>query len=125
MYLQRRAILLAALLASGMLSCRRPSQSSASPIQEDFQTVRAPASQVGDDVGRFLAGMPGRPGSPFAELESKDAWTSHRKESDAEWDPVLTRWLPPMREFQEKELGSAVIRDNLVFYPFSGPDALA
>jgi len=27
----------------------------------------------------FLAGMPGKPGSPFAELESTEAWKENRQ----------------------------------------------
>jgi hypothetical protein len=75
-------------------------------------------------VGRFLAGLPGKQGTPFASLESQEAWKAHRRELDLAWGRVEAGWIPGMSEFQRKELSGAPIEDSIVFYPFSGPDAL-
>ena len=32
--------------------------------------------------------------------------------------------MPAMREFQTKELSGTAVERSVVFYPFSGPDAL-
>ena len=77
-----------------------------------------------NDVGRFLAGMPARPESPFAKLQETAAWKNHQHELDAAWNKVEADRLPAMRAFQKSELDSHSIADLRVFYPFSGPDAL-
>jgi len=71
-----------------------------------------------------LAGLPGTEGSPFHELEETDAWKLHRRELDHAWDAIEKSTMPAMREFQAKELSSESIQKSVVFYPFSGPDAL-
>jgi hypothetical protein len=83
-----------------------------------------PRTRDADDVARFLAGMPGKPGSPFAALEQKDAWKTHRRELDKAWTAIEQSTMPAMREFQTKELSGDKVQKSLVFYPFSGPDAL-
>ena len=71
-----------------------------------------------------MAGLPGTEGSPFHELEETDAWKLHRRELDHAWDAIEKSTMPAMREFQAKELSSESIQKSVVFYPFSGPDAL-
>src|SRR5262249_52939305 len=44
-----------------------------------------PQRRDADDTARFLAGMPGKPGSPFAELETTSAWQQHRQVLDEAW----------------------------------------
>jgi hypothetical protein len=81
-------------------------------------------SRTADDTARFLAGMPGTPGSPFAALESDDIWKEHRSLVDAAWHKADGELLQGLREFQTQELKSAPMTAGPVFYPFSGPDAL-
>ena len=83
-----------------------------------------PKDRYPDDIGRFLAGLPGRAGSPFAQFESDDAWIKHRKVLDDAWAKMEKDRLPAMRKFEREELGGAPAGESKVFYPFSGPDAL-
>ncbi len=75
-------------------------------------------------MARFLAGVSGRPGSPFAELETEPAWQTYRDEMAGTWGRIQNGWLPPMSEFQKKELAGLPGKNAVVFYPFSGPDVL-
>jgi len=84
----------------------------------------APRTREADDAARFLAGLPGTAGSPFADLEKQEAWKLHRRELDREWSRIEAKTFPAMREFQTKELSGASLEHSTVFYPFSGPDAL-
>lgn len=99
-------------------------QSSAATAVHDRYADPAPRTRDANDVARFLAGLPGTEGSPFAELEKTDAWKLHRRELDSAWKAMEKNTLPAMREFQAKELSAPAIEKSLVFYPFSGPDAL-
>ena len=77
-----------------------------------------------DDTARYLAGMPGNPGSPFTGLEQEKAWQEHRQLMDAAWARADEKLIRGLREFQQSELSSAPFDQNVLFYPFSGPDAL-
>src|SRR5580698_4337647 len=81
-------------------------------------------SREADDTARFLAGMPGHPGSPFLSLENDDVWKEHRDLVNAAWHKADGDLLQGLREFQAQELKSAPMTAGPVFYPFSGPDAL-
>ena len=82
-----------------------------------------PRSRNADDTARFLAGLPGEPGSPFAELEMDPAWQAHRASLDAAWGKTETGLLSRLRVFVKQELSSADWAAP-VFYPFGGPDSL-
>ena len=115
---------LSLLVAAAILpAASPPAQIGTGNSLPDF-VLDAPRTPDADDVGRFLAGLPGRPGSPFAGLERSDAWIAHRRELDQLWSGVESRLFPAIHKFQRKELGTAPLRSALVFYPFSGPDAL-
>ena len=77
-----------------------------------------------DDVGRFLAGLPGKSGSQFEGLQNEKAWAKHREELDLAWHSLEEESLPAMRAFQICELSVDRTARAPVFYPFSGPDAL-
>ncbi len=112
-------------LALILLSCSRSSPTVAQTAPaEPPPPVPVPHSREANDAARFLAGLPGTPDSPFLELEQEPAWITHRKELDKAWGNIETKTLPSMREFQAQELTGAPITTSLVFYPFSGPDAL-
>jgi len=110
------------------LSCSRPAPTVAAkpsdPPPPSIFADSAPRSREANDVGRFLAGLPGTEGSPFKEFEEKEAWKLHKHELDADWQNIETKTIAHMREFQKSEIGSPTLVKNTVFYPFSGPDAL-
>lgn len=57
-------------------------------------------------------------------MELTEAWEKHRAALDIEWGRVQEEEIPAIREFALRELRSAGIGLGVVFYPFSGPDAL-
>ena len=123
--LQQGTTLLVAVL---LLGCGHAAKPEPAAVQEKVApspfSNPAPKSREADDAARFLAGMPGKAGSAFADLEKEEAWQNHRKELDQMWSKTETRGLKAMRDFQSKELGSDSIIKSTLFYPFSGPDAL-
>jgi len=114
----------ALLLAGAFWSCGRPSRTAEHRASAQEFSTPVPAGRFADDVGRFLAGLPGKEGDPFVALESGDAWQEHRREFDAVWSKVDQQWLPAIGRFQRTDLGGASIQDSIIFYPFSGPDTL-
>jgi hypothetical protein len=113
-------------LAFGLLavSCNHPPKKVVEIVSPDPFSVATSRDRYADDLGRFLAGLPARTGSPFSELEKQPAWIKHRRELDRDWSRIEEASLPAMRAFQKQELGATPIVKSPVFYPFSGPDAL-
>lgn len=109
------ALLLSTLGVMAAREAATPPARFLAPVPRDFYA---------DDVGRFLAGLPARPDSPFAKLQDDTAWKEHRQELDTAWTNVDQDRLPAMRAFQRAELGEQATATSPVFYPFSGPDAL-
>ena len=105
-------------------ACGHPPRTAAGGTQADRLAEPTPRDRYADDVGRFLAGLPAKPGSHLAELEHEQAWARHRRELDRSWNRIQREHLPAMRAFQKSELSGALIARAPVFYPFSGPDAL-
>jgi hypothetical protein len=105
------------LACGGSVPKKMETSASSQPV-----VAEAPRARDADDLARFLAGMPGKPGSPFSGQEDLAAWKTHRRELDAAWDGIGKKSLPAMQEFQTQELAAA--GKSLVFYPFSGPDTL-
>ena len=85
---------------------------------------KAALARDAGDVARFMSGMPGIAGSPFAALEADPAWVEHRRALDAAWQKADADRLNGMRTFQKTELDAAALRAPVVFYPFGGPDVL-
>ena len=83
-----------------------------------------PRDRTADDFGRFIAGMPGTPGSPFASLEAGTAWQAHRERLDTLWQRADVALITRLRAFQKQELNQDGVRAAPIFYPFGGPDAL-
>jgi hypothetical protein len=84
----------------------------------------APEGREADDTARFLSGIPGRPGSPFTELEQAESWKAHRASLDAAWHKAEGTLIAGLQDFAKTQLSDAALRQATVFYPFSGPDAL-
>ena len=63
-------------------------------------------------MARFLAGMPGTPGSPYADLEGSEVWKEHRRVVDAAWQEAEREQLPGLRKFQADELSAPVARER-------------
>lgn len=85
--------------------------------------IEVPHSPDASDLARFLAGMPGRDGSPFRELEQSEDWKAHARASDEMWGQFDRNRLPALQEFTRTALQTAP-QQGTVFYPFGGPDAL-
>ncbi len=111
----------AVLLAGG---CGRPAPESAQAKSDTSIVDSIPQRREADDTARFLAGMPGKPGSPFTELESTAAWQTHRQILDTAWAGTKGTLVAGLSEFQKQELAAAPLATEPVFYPFGGPDAL-
>ncbi len=106
-----------------LLGCGRVKSVSAD-AKAAGQGNSVPHSREADDTARFLAGLPGNPGSPFAHLENDDVWKEHSDQVNAAWHKADADLLQGLREFQSHELKAATLTAGPVFYPFSGPDAL-
>lgn len=109
--------------------CQRPAPVSAKHDQVSEQPFAAPGDTVpqardADDAARFLAGLPGKPGSGFLPLEENAAWKEHRQLMDAAWASADEKLIHGLHEFQQSELSAPALERNILFYPFSGPDAL-
>jgi hypothetical protein len=123
-------MVLAPLLSLVFLTgCGASHTSAAAPAEEQPKAAESPRSDVprlrqANDTARFLAGMPGTAGSPFAALEETPTWQDHHRQLDAAWSRAETELLSGVRKFQVDELNSSAFQSRTVFYPFSGPDAL-
>jgi len=126
----RSSLLVALLFAFATVTpgCGHPAQTTAASSEKKEPTPTAPVpvpeNRNADDTARFLAGMPGHPGSPFAELEQTEAWKGHSARLDAAWHKVEGTLIAGLQEFGKAELSEAALRAAIVYYPFSGPDAL-
>jgi hypothetical protein len=120
------------LLSSFLLfGCQRPA-----PMAADHGAGRTAATEPAappdavphgreaDDAARFLAGLPGTPGSSFSTWEDRPAWQRHRQLLDALWATADSKLIRSLREFQRNELAGPPFDQTTVFYPFSGPDVL-
>jgi len=104
--------------------CSSPRPVAAESAPKDNYKSNVPHSREANDAARFLAGLPGAEGSPYAALEATDAWKEHRLLLDATWKEAEAEQLPGLHKFQADELSDPALAGRTVFYPFSGPDAL-
>jgi len=111
-------------LAFLLSACTAPRKVAAESLVKDQQPDLVPHSREANDVARFLAGMPGTPGSPYAALEESEIWKEHRRIVDAAWRQAENEQLSGLRKFQADELSAPALQSATVFYPFSGPDSL-
>ena len=89
-------VLVVPILLTSTISCSRTERESArvkAAINED---------RMFNDAARFLAGMPGAPGSAYSELEKTPAWQEYSVEMSKAWKAAdsnrmqlvsaVTRW---------------------------------
>ncbi len=109
-----------------LIGCSHPATQIVKSVSAQTETFSTPVphSREADDAGRFLAGLPGKPGSKFSELEQQDAWKVHQRELDRAWKSMDDQMLQGMRGFVSHELADRATQSGVAFYPFSGPDAL-
>ncbi len=103
--------------------CGRPAQRAVGR-ENGAKPDTVPHLRDADDAGRFIAGLPGTAGSPFATLEITDAWNEHRQRLDEAWHKADASLISGLQEFQQTELNEPLLQSSPVFYPFGGPDAL-
>jgi len=114
------ACLCGVLISGGAAtSVAAPPPASTSPFSD-----QVPHSREADDVARFLAGLPSRPGSPFASQEDDPIWKEHKTRIDDMWKRASDGFVGGLRNFGDGTLKQVTDADRLLFYPFGGPDAL-
>ena len=74
-----------------------------------------------DEIAALLAGLPGD-APALKALRETPAWTRFAESMDKSWADLETKRLALLRAWAEKELFDARAWDELVFYPFGGPD---
>lgn len=111
-------LLLSSCTTRDKASAQQPQQGTAGTTVH----IPVPQSRQADDFGRFLAGLPGRQGSPFAALEQDPAWAAHSHAFESDWARFDSSRAPVLQEFQKKELYGAPNSGGALFYPFGGPD---
>ena len=119
-------MLLTSCLLLALVSCGTSQKSAA---DEKDKKVEAPKPTLkpdrrADDVGRFIAGLPGREGSAFKSLEAEPGWVAHAAGVDADWKKLEETRVNAMRDFAKAELTGPPFDGATLFYPFGGPDAL-
>lgn len=85
---------------------------------------QVPHFREADDIARFFAGLPSRPGSVFAPLEETAAWKEHRRKLDESWKIAEAGFVAGLRGFGEGTVKQGSDVDRPLFYPFGGPDSL-
>ncbi len=109
-------------IAIALVSCGHAPPGHPSPRPLAVTLPPLSPDRAADDAGRFLAGLPGRPGTPFRSLEAHPVWKAHASALDQAWDRLESANLGAMRRFGR--LQTSALGRGVVFYPFSGPDAL-
>jgi hypothetical protein len=99
-------------------------QASHNSANPNRPAILNPHSREADDAARFLAGLPGRDGSPYKTLESDPGWISYSKNIGELWGLYENRRKPGMQKFQKSELVGPPVDGSPIWYPFSGADAL-
>src|SRR5579862_5281950 len=111
-------------LAVFLAACSHQAPAQIQPAESAKPSADAiPHQRDADDAARFMAGIPGNPGSPFREFEDDPAWQEHRRVLDDVWSKADSSIIQGLRTFQSKELGGQ-LDPATVFYPFGGPDVL-
>src|SRR5215831_3014787 len=103
-FTKRGWLALFVLAAAVLAGCGHPAPAKSEPKTEAKTVDPVPQRRDADDTARFLAGMPGKEGSPFLELENTPAWKEHRRELDEAWKGTEGTLIAGLGEFQKQEL---------------------
>jgi len=117
----RRLSCFLALLLVSASSCSKRKDAGQQTGTAALTIAATPEAQ---DAALFLAGVPGRPGSPLHDLEASSDWQAHASDFAAKWQRFQTVRQPRLQAFQKSELSSDSFRTETLFYPFGGPDIL-
>ncbi len=112
----------AALLSA--VSCAPAPTSAPKAEAEPAERPLSAAAVSFNDSARFIAGLKGRPGGPFAAHEQTPDWQAYAKGFEETWAQFQTTQAEPMRTFQKRTMAPLDPKGSFVFYPFSGPDVL-
>jgi hypothetical protein len=107
-------LLLLAIVGLTTFAQETPAARNAAPPNTDRASL--------DDEARFLAGLPGRAGSPLKALESTPAWQEHTRRFDELWTRAQRGRHSQMREWALTSVLPRVPTPRTIYYPFGGPD---
>lgn len=122
--MNRTGLLLCLISSLSLAACHASEGPASSSAHKARPALAVPANPEADDAARFLAGLPGRDGSPYKKLEGEKAWTEHARQMDEAWGRFEKRRKVGMTKFQQSELVGPPVDDSPIWYPFSGGDAL-
>ena len=92
-------------------------------LETSEERVRAsyPGSRAFNDTAAFIAGLPLAEGSAYAALAAAPEYLAYRNRMDATWERYVRGNLRKMEEWRALNLEG---ENEVLFYPFSGPDIL-
>jgi len=102
-----------------LLSCKPPADGRSAT---DFLEKVHNTDRAYDDQARFMAGLPGKIGSPYLARENLPAWRTHQDKMGLAWQKTMTNRLQKFADWSAAERKNHNIPDRVVLYPFSGPD---
>src|SRR5689334_1776395 len=91
-------------MAALSIGCSRPAPAAPDPKPAVKSVDTVPQRRDADDTARFLAGMPGKSGTPFADLENTGAWKENRRLLDEAWTGAKDSLIAGLGDFQKQEL---------------------
>ena len=115
------SVMTASLLAAAPALAHTPSAAPATPA--DPPPVARNAAWW-TDASRILAGQAADSGSPLAKLANLAPVKQHRDAFTRSWSSFENTRLKPAMKFAQDEVAPQPQAAGLLFYPFSGPDAL-
>ena len=120
-----RFFLLFSLSLAGLLStsCGRVDNTATAKVAREEQPT-VPLDRWADDVGRYLGGMPAKPGSKLEAVHQDPLFKAHAVGFDDSWANFEKSRQPAMQRFQQSELADKIFADSTLYYPFGGPDTL-
>jgi len=123
------AIVLALTSMLSLTACHATEETAHTKAAQAHSNPNRPAylnapSREADDAARFLAGLPGRDGSPYKAVETDAGWINYSKNINELWGLYENKRRPGMQKFQKSELVGAPVDGSPIWYPFSGADAL-
>ena len=118
-----RLTFISILFAGFLISCGDNKTAAAPPkLVED--KIAVPQDRWIDDVSRYLAGLPAKPGSKIADLHESPVFKAHMADFDAKWAVFEQERRAKMEKFQQTELAGSEITGSTLLYAFGGPDVL-